>query len=279
MASFRAARFELSGSVGFVPTMGALHDGHLSLVKAARENNKHVVASVFVNPAQFGPNEDLDKYPRQLERDTELLAAAGVDMIFAPDKDSMYGSNHVTYVDPLGFDATREGIARPGFFKGVATIVTKLFNIVQPSTAYFGQKDAVQCALIKRIVDDLNMPVDVRVMPTVREEDGLAMSSRNAYLTEEERAVSSVVYKSLVAGRTLWEERESSGGVATADSIRESVSAALLSEPLISEVQYVSVDSKITMMPISSVGDEGCNVSLAVKLGNVRLIDNMNFGD
>ena len=155
IASFRAIRKTLphSSTVGFVPTMGALHAGHLSLVEAARSQNDVVVASVFVNPAQFGPNEDLQKYPRQLEVDTALLMAAGVDLIFAPNAGSMYGEHHVTYVDPGGFDATREGQQRPDFFRGVATIVTKLFNIVKPTDAYFGQKDAAQCALIRRIVE------------------------------------------------------------------------------------------------------------------------------
>ena len=168
--------------------------------EAARQNDV-LVASIFVNPTQFGPNEDLARYPRQLERDTELLQELGVHHIFAPNADSMYGSNHLTYVDAKGFDKIPEGRARPGHFSGVATIVTKLFNIVRPTNAYFGQKDAAQCVLIRRIVQDLDMDVNVVVHDTVREDDRLAMSSRNAYLTTEERKVAPVLYRALLAGR------------------------------------------------------------------------------
>ena len=191
--AFQSSRKALTGTVGFVPTMGALHEGHLSLVEQAKKDNDHVVSSIFVNPAQFGPNEDLDTYPRQLQTDAALLESLGVDCIFAPAKaDEMYGPYHTTYVDPVIFNSSREGLARPGFFRGVATIVMKLFNITQPTRAYFGQKDAVQCCVIKRMVKDMNIPVEVVIMPTVREADGLAMSSRNAYLTEKEVSVGGV---------------------------------------------------------------------------------------
>jgi len=273
--TFREARSKLGNNktVGFVPTMGALHEGHLSLVKEARQNNDVLVSSVFVNPTQFGPNEDLDKYPRQLERDIEMLSELGVDMVFAPNHDDMYTDGFSTYVEPH-FEETKEGQSRPGFFRGVATIVTKLFNIVQPSRAYFGQKDAVQCCVIRRIVTDLNIPTEVVVMPTVREEDGLAMSSRNAYLTDEERAKSSIVYKSLMAGQDVWSNNVKS--TINAGDVEDAVRATLTSEPLVKEIQYVTIDSWNNMKRCDTLdSSETYVMSLAVKVGNVRLIDNI----
>lgn len=252
--------------------MGALHDGHLSLVKAARANNDVVVASIFVNPTQFGKGEDFDKYPRQLERDSELLAEYGVDHLFAPNIDEMYGKNHVTYVDPEGFDEIPEGEMRPGHFKGVSTIVTKLFNIVNPTNAYFGQKDVAQCFLIKRIVEDLNMDVSVNIMETIREEDGLAMSSRNAYLTPDERKAAPVIYRALTAAKSLYSKKKNN---VPSDEIIQSVRDVLETEPLLSTIQYISVDSKATMRSIPSVGEDGAVLSLACKIGSVRLIDNI----
>jgi len=248
-----------------------LHEGHLSLVKKARECNDIVVASVFVNPTQFGKGEDFEKYPRQLDRDSELLGDFGVDHLFAPSIEDMYGKNHVTFVECEGFDDIPEGISRPGHFRGVATIVTKLFNIVQPSNAYFGQKDAAQCVLIRRIVEDLNMDLNVVIMDTIREKDGLAKSSRNAYLSEDERQAAPVVYRSLLAAKNLYINNPSV-------SSSELISVAkdvLQSEPLVSEIQYISVDSKTTMQPISQPNNEGAVVSLACKVGSVRLIDNI----
>jgi pantoate--beta-alanine ligase len=273
VAAFRLMRRTIQPSVkiGFVPTMGALHDGHLSLVREARKHNDLVVTSIFVNPTQFGEGEDFDKYPRQLERDAERLAEYGVDHLFAPTIDDMYGKNHVTYVDPRGFDDITEGKARPGHFSGVATIVTKLFNIVQPTNAYFGQKDAAQCVLIKRIANDLDMDLNVVVMDTVREHDGFAMSSRNAYLKPEERAVAPIIHRSLRAAKALYETK---GSVESSDLVTV-VEQSLKSEPLVSEIQYISVDSKETMQPLSQVGKEGAIISLACKVGSVRLIDNI----
>lgn len=273
IASFRALRRSLQPSlkIGFVPTMGALHDGHLSLVKEARENNDLVVASIFVNPTQFGKGEDFDKYPRQLDRDAELLGEMGVDHLFAPTIDDMYGKNHVTFVEPEGFDDIPEGKARPGHFRGVATIVTKLFNIVQPTNAYFGQKDAAQCCLIRRIVEDLDMDLNVIVKDTIREDDGLAMSSRNAYLKPEERKAAPIIYQAL---RTAREQYLADPGV-SATALRETVQSILQTEPLVSEIQYISVDNKATMKTISRVGEEGGVISLACKVGSVRLIDNI----
>jgi len=251
--------------------MGALHDGHLSLVKEATRNNDVVVASIFVNPAQFGKGEDFNKYPRQLERDSDLLGDCGVDHLFAPTIDDMYGRHHGTYVDPEGFDNIPEGRVRPGHFRGVATIVTKLFNIVQPTNAYFGQKDAAQCCLIRRIVEDLDMDLNVMVLDTIREDDGLAMSSRNAYLTAKERLAAPVLYRSLTAAKALY---ETDRNVATSDIVA-TVRDMLQSEELVSDIQYVSVDNRATMQPISHVGDEGAIVSIACKVGSVRLIDNI----
>ena len=231
-----------------------------------------------MNPTQFGADEDLDNYPRRFEEDIEQLASIGVDHVFAPSSsDVMYGKRHVTYVEPKGFETTREGGQRPDHFRGVATIVTKLFNIVRPSNAYFGQKDAVQCVLIRRIVDDLNMnDINVHIMDTVREDDGLAMSSRNAYLDAEQRRASPVIYKALCAARELYDSRFSRGmEFIDATVLREVVEDILKTEPLISTIQYVAIDDVETMQPLAKVGSDGCIVSLACILGTVRLIDNI----
>eukprot|EP00571_Detonula_confervacea_P017558 CAMPEP_0172311612 /NCGR_PEP_ID=MMETSP1058-20130122/15279_1 /TAXON_ID=83371 /ORGANISM="Detonula confervacea, Strain CCMP 353" /LENGTH=299 /DNA_ID=CAMNT_0013024851 /DNA_START=243 /DNA_END=1142 /DNA_ORIENTATION=- len=276
--SIRSVRksFDPSVSVGFVPTMGALHEGHLSLARAARAQNDVVIASIFVNPTQFGEGEDLEKYPNQLEKDVNLLTEIGVDHIFAPSSDMMYGKNHATYVDPKGFNEIREGISRPNHFRGVATVVTKLFNIVTPTNAYFGQKDAAQCVLIRRIVDDLDMDVNVQIMDTVRERDGLAMSSRNVYLTSEERGKAHVVYQALCAAREVFESRYSRGmEELESNDLQEVVLNILETEPLITEIQYVAIDDLETMQPLTKVGNDGCIVSLACILGSVRLIDNI----
>lgn len=259
-------------SIGFVPTMGALHDGHLSLVKEARKKNDIVVASIYVNPTQFGPNEDLDKYPRQLEADRQILEKMGVDHLFCPTE--MYGLHHRCFVDPVGFDNLREGKARPGHFRGVATIVTKLLNIVQPTRAYFGQKDAAQCVLIKRLVEDLDMDVRVEILPTVREVDGLAMSSRNAYLSKEEREAAVIIFKSLSAAKEVYEGSFAGNLPMDSNILIETVIGILETEPLVHKIEYVSVDSKQTMEPLVEIGPEGGILSLAVKVGNVRLIDN-----
>jgi len=275
ISSFRSFRRSLQPSlkIGFVPTMGALHEGHLSLVKEARLRNDIVVASVFVNPTQFGKGEDLDKYPRQVERDTKLLGNLGVDHIFTPNVDDMYGKNFDTYVDCKCFDDIPESIARPGHFRGVATIVTKLFNIVQPTNAYFGQKDAGQCVLIRRIVEDLNMDVNVVVMDTIRESDSLAKSSRNAYLSDTERKASTIIYKSLIAAKELY----TTNPFVSSSDIIQVTRNILQSETLVSEIQYISVESMSTMEAVSKPSDstDGTTLSLACKIGSVRLIDNI----
>jgi pantoate--beta-alanine ligase len=259
-------------SIGFVPTMGALHEGHLSLVHAARQQNDIVIASVFVNPTQFGKGEDFDKYPRQLEQDSKLLGDYGVDHLLAPSIEDMYGQHHATYVDCTGFEDIPEGIARPGHFRGVATIVTKLFNIVQPSHAYFGQKDAAQCVLIQRMVEDLNMDINVVVMNTIRESDGLAKSSRNAYLTPAERQAATVVYRSLMAAKEVFDKSPSVSSAELVATTRR----LLQTEPLVSDIQYISIDSKANMKPIlQPTKEDGAVISLACKVGSVRLIDNI----
>ncbi len=243
------------------------------MIEEARRKNDIVVASIYVNPTQFGPNEDLDKYPRQLEKDTEVLEQMGVDHLFCPLE--MYGEYHRCFVDPVGFDDLREGKARPGHFRGVATIVAKLLNIVQPHKAYFGQKDAAQCVLIKRLVDDLDMDVNINIMDTVRESDGLAMSSRNAYLTEEERKKAVVLHQSLKAGKEIYEASFAAELPIDASIIRDTVFRILESEPLVTKIEYVAVDSKETMAELKEVDTDGAIVSIACKIGNVRLIDNI----
>jgi pantoate--beta-alanine ligase len=251
--------------------------GHLSLVQEAKEHNDVLVASIFVNPTQFGPHEDLAKYPRQLERDCQLLQELGVHHIFAPsDTNDLYGPHHLTFVSAQGFDTTAEGRVRPDHFSGVATIVTKLFNIVRPTNAYFGQKDAAQCVLIRRVVADLDMDVTVVVKDTVREADGLAMSSRNAYLTEEERKAAPVLYRSLTAAYKDFLLAAADSPTIASSRIKEVVQTELAAEPLVSEIQYVSVDSKANMQSIPQIHvGEGAIVSIACKIGEVRLIDNI----
>eukprot|EP00752_Nemacystus_decipiens_P006924 g6217.t1 len=279
IADFRRARreFPRSATVGFVPTMGALHDGHADLFRRARAECDIVVGSVFINPTQFAPHEDLDRYPRQLEQDIELLASEGLaDVVFAPTKEEMYSPDHRMYVDPVGFDDLPEGIARPGFFRGVVTIVTKLLNVVQPDLAYFGQKDALQCISIKKLVEDLNMPVGVVVCETTREPDGVAMSSRNAYMAPEERAAAPVVYLSLQAAADARKRAVDAGRHASRKEILAAVEAVLSAEPLVTTIEYLSVGCPVTMAELEEVGREGAIVSLALRMGAVvRLIDNI----
>lgn len=279
--SFREARHQFflrNQSVGFVPTMGALHDGHLSLVEEAKKRNDVVLVSIFVNPRQFGKGEDLDKYPRQIERDCELLSELEVDHVFAPNIEEMYSENNTSYVSIKGFEDIPESQARPGHFQGVATVVTKLFNIVQPTRAYFGRKDAAQCALVNRIVQDLNMPLEVVICDTMREEDGLAMSSRNVYLSREERQAAPILYSSLVTAREFFLQNVNNcdGSASISSSTLSNLVLEILrSESLVSQIQYVSVDDRETMRPIDTVDRNGAIISLACKIGSVRLIDNI----
>ena len=264
----RALRQKLSGSMGFVPTMGYLHEGHLALVKQARIENSAVIVSIYVNPAQFGPREDFGAYPRELNRDLELLREEGVDIVFVPSDDEMYPPEFSSWVDVEKVTERLEGASRPGHFRGVATVVAKLFNIVQPSRAYFGQKDAQQVVVIKRMVADLNMGIEVVVVPTVRESDGLAMSSRNIYLSPGERQAATILFKALTLARQLRR-----GGEKDAEKIRRQMTSLIQKEPL-ARIDYVSIADAETLEELSLI-DRPALASLAVRIGKTRLIDNM----
>jgi pantoate--beta-alanine ligase len=278
MREFRKANPVLS----FVPTMGALHDGHLTLVKQAKEKNAKVVVSIFVNPTQFSAGEDLDKYPRQLEADLAKLRPLGVDCVFTPTQQDMYPGDSLCHVEPAKFGQISEGLARPEFFRGVATVVCKLFNIVQPTYTFFGQKDISQCILIQRMVSDLNMPVNVKVNPTIREHDGLAMSSRNAYLTPNERPVCSVLYKALSQAKDYCDLTSTTKFPVTREEIIAVANAVLRAEPMVTRIEYVSVASHTDMMELSAYSAHevgaGAVISAAIRIGNVRLIDNVLVG-
>ncbi|HMM99716.1 MAG TPA: pantoate--beta-alanine ligase [Anaerolineales bacterium] len=267
----RAARLLLDGRLGLVPTMGYLHEGHLSLARRAREECDSVVASIFVNPTQFGPTEDLSKYPRDLDRDLSLLEAAGVDLVWTPDNETIYPPGFSTWVEVEGLTKPLEGAARPGHFRGVTTVVAKLFNAVQPQAAYFGQKDAQQAAVVRKMTRDLNFPVEIVVCPTVREADGLAMSSRNSYLSPEERKSAVVLFRALTAAREAFER-----GERDAESLRKVMSATLASEPR-ARTQYVSCADYDTLEELGTVTGKAL-LSMAVFIGKTRLIDNFVVG-
>jgi pantoate--beta-alanine ligase len=264
----RALRQKLSGAVGFVPTMGYLHEGHLALVKQARIENSTVIVSIYVNPTQFGPREDFGAYPRDLNRDLELLRGEGVDIVFVPSDDEMYPPEFSSWVDVEKVTERLEGASRPGHFRGVATVVAKLFNIVRPSRAYFGQKDAQQVIVIKRMVADLNMGIEVVVVPTLRESDGLAMSSRNIYLSPRERQAATILFKALTLARQLREGEEKD-----AEEIRRQMTSLIQKEPL-AQIDYVSIADAETLEELSLL-DRPALASLAVRIGKTRLIDNM----
>jgi pantoate--beta-alanine ligase len=259
-----------TGGLGLVPTMGALHAGHLSLVERARRENERLAVSLFVNPAQFGPNEDLARYPRDLDRDSALLAEAGCDLLFAPGVSEMYPVGCDTTVD-VGPLATRlEGERRPGHFRGVATVVLKLFGIFEPRRAYFGQKDAQQLAVVRALARDLDVPVEVVGCETVRDGDGLALSSRNAYLTTDERAAAGVLYRALCAARDLW-----AAGERRAERLRAELRRVLDAEPL-ARTDYASVADPETFRELEGIEGPAL-ASLAVFLGRARLIDNLRL--
>jgi pantoate--beta-alanine ligase len=257
-------------TVGFVPTMGALHEGHLSLVRAARERADRVVASVFVNPTQFNRAEDLSSYPRQPERDAEMLESAGCDLLFLPDVETIYPEGHTVFVEPGGPAEGLEGEFRPGHFRGVATVVAALFNLVRPDLAVFGRKDAQQLAVISKLVRDLHFPVEIVPGETVREPDGLAMSSRNVFLDEEERRAATVLYRSLVAARAAVEAGERCG-----DEVRRILREGLASEPLVILEYAEAVDAE-TFRPVATLAGE-IVLPLAVRVGGTRLIDNFHL--
>jgi pantoate--beta-alanine ligase len=267
----RTWRGRVTGSVGFVPTMGYLHAGHLELVRQARRENDAVVVSIFVNPLQFGPHEDFARYPRDLQRDLRLLQDEQVDLVFAPEVAEIYPPGFSTVVDVGPIGERLEGASRPGHFRGVATVVTKLFMIVQPHRAYFGWKDAQQVVVIRKLVTDLAIPVEIVAVPTVREEDGLACSSRNVYLSPEERRVAPALYSALTQARALWQE-----GERDAETLRQAVRARLADEPLI-RLDYVSVADAATMEELAVI-DRPAILSLAAWLGTTRLIDAVLLG-
>ena len=268
IAETRALRRKLSGTVGFVPTMGYLHEGHLALVSQARRENSAVIVSIYVNPAQFGPREDLGSYPRDLDRDLELLRKEGTDIVFVPRDDELYPPGFSSWVDVEKVTERLEGASRPGHFRGVATIVAKLFNIVQPTRAYFGQKDAQQAAVIKRMVADLNLGMEIVVVSTVRESDGLAMSSRNVYLSPEERQAATILFRALTLARQFRQ-----GGEKDAEKIRRQMASLIKKEPL-AQIDYVSIADAETLEELNSVNRPAL-ASLAVRIGKTRLIDNI----
>jgi pantoate--beta-alanine ligase len=264
---FRTWRRALDGDVGLVPTMGYLHEGHLSLVRAARAENAHVVATIFVNPTQFAPNEDLARYPRDEARDLALLEAEGVDAVFAPEPGGMYPEGYATYVQVEGLTQRLEGASRPTHFRGVTTVVAKLLHIVQPRRAYFGQKDAQQLVVIRRMVRDLDIDAEIIGRPIVREPDGLAMSSRNVYLQGEDRTAALVLNRALSLAAVLFDD-----GVREADSIRGAMEKLIGAEPR-AEADYVSVADLDTLAELETI-DRPALASLAVRIGGTRLIDN-----
>jgi pantoate--beta-alanine ligase len=271
VAAVRAAQRDLTGSFGVVLTMGALHEGHLALVRRARTENDHVFVSIFVNPTQFGPSEDLAAYPRDMERDLRLLEPLGVDLVWTPTPEIMYPDGYQTWVQVEALTDPLEGAMRPGHFRGVTTVVAKLFNGVQPARAYFGQKDAQQVAVIRRMARDLNFPLEVVVCPTVREPDGLAMSSRNAYLDPEQRRAATVLYRALSAAKEAYE-----AGERDAEKLRAIMRETLAAEPL-ARMQYVSCANYDTLEELETVSGKAL-LSMAVFVGKTRLIDNMVLG-
>jgi pantoate--beta-alanine ligase len=268
VADMKNIRLSLPEPVGFVPTMGYFHQGHLSLVRRAKSENASVVVSIFVNPTQFGFNEDLASYPRDEARDLAMLSEESADIVFMPEAAEMYTPGYDSWVLVEKLTQPLEGVARPGHFKGVATVCNKLFNIVNPAKAYFGQKDAQQTLVIRKMVADFNMNLDIQVLPTVREPDGLAMSSRNTYLKPDERRAAAILYQSLLLAQTLW-----SKGNNDAPEISHQIAALIKTEPLAS-VDYISINDAETLEELTLMRTP-ILVSLAVRIGKTRLIDNI----
>ena len=256
-------------TIGLVPTMGALHEGHLSLIRRSRSENDVTAVSIFVNPAQFGPSEDLSRYPRDIEGDTKKIGELEADVLFLPDDRAMYPAGFCTFLDVEKISEKLCGAFRPGHFRGVATVVSKLFNITLPTRAYFGQKDFQQTVVIRRLAKDLNFGTEVVVCPTIREHDGLAMSSRNAYLTAEQRKAATALFRCLTAA-----SQEMLSGTRTAETVREMMQDILAAEPLIAPVEYAGVYDPQTLDPAAEIKGEVL-LAVAVRLGNARLIDNM----
>lgn len=256
--------------IGFVPTMGYLHEGHLSLVQACRQETDIVVVSIFVNPLQFGPKEDFDRYPRDIERDRALLEREGADYLFYPSAQEMYPPDYKTYVEVTGLQDGLCGRSRPGHFRGVATVVLKLFNIVSPDVAYFGQKDAQQAVIIRRMVRDLNLDVEIKVMPIVRDKDGLALSSRNTYLSPEERRASLAIPRSLEEAARMIE-----GGENDCQVIKKRIEEIIKAEPRL-RIDYIEIVDPEELQPLEKIDDEAL-IALAVYCGQTRLIDNLKI--
>jgi pantoate--beta-alanine ligase len=264
----RAARAELKGRVGLVPTMGALHEGHRSLVREAREDNDSVIATIFDNPTQFAPGEDFNSYPRDVERDLAIFEKDGVDLVFTPTPEQMYAPGFQTYIDLEVVSKGLEGDSRPGHFKGVATVVAKLFNLTQPDCTYFGQKDAQQVVVIRRMAQDLNFPIEIIVCPTLREQDGLALSSRNVYLNMAQREAAGVLYRALRATADAY-----AGGERLPATLRSTARRVLETEPL-AEIEYVAINDPQRLIGVHMATDEPVLLSMAVKIGKPRLLDN-----
>lgn len=277
MHQWRRDEYRKGRDVGFVPTMGALHEGHMTLMRQSKKKADITVASIFVNPTQFSAGEDLDKYPRQIEADMKLLKQNEVDILFLPELKDMYSKNRLHHVEPAAFSNIFEGKARPEFFRGVSTIVTKLFNIVRPDYAFFGQKDISQCILVRKLVDDLNIPTKICVIETVRDKDGLALSSRNAYLTAQERPHADILYRALSKGQHLI---ESANGTISSDEVVACIRGEIMKEKLVSLVEYISLASHNDMNELPIIDSiNGCVISSAIRLGSVRLIDNLLVGN
>jgi pantoate--beta-alanine ligase len=267
VAGMREARHRAAGPVGFVPTMGYLHEGHLSLVRRARQENALVVVSIFVNPTQFGPTEDLASYPRDTARDLAMLEPL-TDVVFMPSAAEMYPPGFNSWVEVEGITEMLEGAARPGHFRGVATVCAKLFNIVRPNHVYFGRKDAQQLAIIMKMVKDLNMPLEVVPCETIREPDGLAMSSRNTYLNPEQRQAAAVLYRALSLARERWGAGERDAG-----RLRREMTELIEKEPL-ANIEYISIADANTLKELDKIVAPAL-VSMAVRIGKTRLIDNI----
>jgi pantoate--beta-alanine ligase len=268
IAEMKLVRLELTGTVGLVPTMGYLHEGHLELVRRAKSDNPWAVVSIFVNPTQFGPREDFAAYPRDIPRDLKMLETVKTDFVFIPPVAEMYPPRFSTWVDLEKVTERMEGAARPSHFRGVATVCTKLFNIVEPTRAYFGQKDAQQCVVIKKMVVDLNMNLEIVIVPTVREPDGLAMSSRNTYLKPDERKAAVVLYQALNLARQMWSQGEKD-----AEKIRQAMIDHIKKQPL-AIIDYVSIADAETLEELKEIKPPAL-VSLVVKIGRPRLLDNI----
>jgi len=267
LVDLRAARLSLYGTVGLVPTMGYLHEGHLSLIRRAKAECESVVVSIFVNPTQFGANEDLSKYPRDFKRDLELIEPLGVDLVWNPTAEIMYPTGYQTWVEVETLTRSLEGAIRPSHFKGVTTVVAKLFNAIQPHKAYFGQKDAQQAAVLRQMVRDLNFPLEMIVCPTTREADGLAMSSRNKYLDSAERQAATILFRALSEAKSAYES-----GERNAEKLRIVMKDMLASESRV-QMQYVSCADYDTLEELDVVSGKAL-LSMAVLVGKTRLIDN-----